>query len=164
MLSLLASGILILAGMSPVSQRGDMSPGPRCRERQVSDMGLSASQMVATAKSVIEQLSPDAVAAELQNGTATLIDVRERHELAMGRIPQAHHAPRGMLEFYADPTSPYHRAEFDPRRRIILMCDSGSRSALAVETLQRMGYGNSAQLKGGINAWIDQGFPVERDP
>lgn len=127
-------------------------------------MGLSASQMVASAKSVIEQLSPDAVATGLQNGTVTLIDVREKCELATGRIPQAHHAPRGMLEFYADPTSPYHRAEFDPQGRIVLMCDSGGRSALAVETLQRMGYGHVAQLKGGLNAWIDQGFPVERDP
>lgn len=128
-------------------------------------MGLSASQMVASAKAVIELVSPDAVATELQNGTATLIDVREEREIAAtGRIPGARHAPRGMLEFYADPSSPFHREEFQPERRLILMCGFGGCSALATETLQRMGYEDVACLEGGINAWIDQGFPVEHDP
>lgn len=128
-------------------------------------MGLSASQMVAAAKAVIEQVSPDAVATELQNGTATLIDVREERELVtIGRIPGALHAPRGMLEFYADPSSPFHREEFQPQRRLILMCGFGGCSALATETLQRMGYRNVACLEGGINAWLDQGFPVEHVP
>lgn len=128
-------------------------------------MGLSASQMVAQAKAVIELVSPDAVATELQNGSATLIDVREEREVAeTGCIHGAHHAPRGMLEFYADPSSPFHRDEFDPHRRLILVCGFGGGSALATETLQRMGYQNVACLEGGINAWLDQGFPVERDP
>lgn len=126
-------------------------------------MGLSASQMVASAKAVIELVSPDAVAAELQDGTATLIDVREENEVReTGRIPGAHHAPRGMLEFYADPSSPFYRDEFEPHRRLILMCGFGGVSALATETLQRMGYEQVACLEGGINAWIDQGFPVEQ--
>ena len=126
-------------------------------------MVQSASQMVAQAKASIENLSPDQVAAELQSGTATLIDLREENERAKGRIAAAYHAPRGMLEFYADPSSPYHREEFDPNSRLILTCASGGRSALAAETLQRMGYSQVAHLDGGLNAWIAQGFPVERD-
>lgn len=128
-------------------------------------MGLSASQMVAHAKAAIEMVSPDAVATELQDGTATLIDVREEREVTeTGRIRGAHHAPRGMLEFYADPSSPFYRQEFDPHRRLILVCGFGGCSALATETLQQMGYQDVACLEGGINAWLDQGFPVERDP
>jgi rhodanese-related sulfurtransferase len=67
-----------------------------------------------------------------------------------------------MLEFYADPTSSYHRAEFDPARRIILTCAGGGRSALAAVTLQEMGYDNVAHLESGVNGWIAQGLPVER--
>ena len=127
-------------------------------------MGISASQMVATAKAHIENMSPDQVARELRSGSATLIDIREEDErAARGRLPDAYHAPRGMLEFYADISSPYHRPEFDPDRRIILMCASGGRSALAAETLQRMGYRQVAHLDGGLDAWIAQGLPVERE-
>lgn len=126
-------------------------------------MGQSASQMVAQAKASIENLSPDQVAAELQSGSATLIDLREENERATGRIAASYHAPRGMLEFYADPSSPYHREEFDPDGRLILMCASGGRSALAAETLQQMGYRRVAHLDGGLNAWVAQGLPVERD-
>lgn len=126
-------------------------------------MAQSASQMVAQAKARIENLSPDQVATELQSGSATLIDIREEDERAKGRIAAAYHAPRGMLEFYADPSSPYHREEFDPDSRLILVCASGGRSALAAETLQQMGYRRVAHLDGGLNAWVAQGFPVERD-
>ncbi len=66
------------------------------------------------------------------------------------------------LEFYADPTSPYHRAEFDPQRRIILHCASGGRSALAADTLQQMGYSNVAHLDGGFKAWEAAGQPVTK--
>lgn len=125
-------------------------------------MGISAVQMVASAKAHIENLSPDEVAAELQSGSVTLVDLREPQErLENGSLAGAIHAPRGMLEFYADPTSPYYREEFDPDSRIILMCGSGARSALATETLLSMGYANVAHLDGGLRAWIDQGLPVE---
>lgn len=123
----------------------------------------SASQMVAQAKGNIENLSPDQVAAEQKSGSTTLIDIREEDELASGRLKGAIHAPRGMLEFYADPSGPYHREEFDPESRIILVCASGGRSALAAETLQQMGYSNAAHLDGGLNAWIAQGLPIESD-
>lgn len=123
---------------------------------------VPVSELVANAKSRIENLSPEQVDAERRQGDVTLIDIRESEELIEnGKIPGAVHAPRGMLEFYADPTSTYHRPEFDPDRRIILACASGGRSALAADQLQQIGYHNVAHLDGGLQAWKEQGLPVE---
>src|SRR5690606_26568460 len=113
------SGRIGMSGMCPVSRRGDLSsvltPG-----KGGSAMGPSASQMVAAAKARIENLSPDRVAAELEAGSVLLVDIREEHELAAtGSIVPSIHAPRGLLEFYADPSSPTHLEAMDPGRRII---------------------------------------------
>lgn len=125
-------------------------------------MEKSAADMVAEAKGRIQNLTPDEVAAEIEKGDAVVVDIREAEELKQtGKIPGAVHAPRGMLEFYADPRTDYHKPEFDPNRRIILHCASGGRSALAADTLQKMGYTNVAHLDGGINAWKESGKPVE---
>lgn len=130
--------------------------------RQEHTMAKTAAQMVAEAKSRIENLSVEQVAAEREQGGALLVDIRDADQRAAdGAIPGAIHASRGMLEFYADPTSPYHRPEFDPNRRVILHCGSGGRSALAADTLQEMGYSNVAHLDGGFKAWKDAGQPVE---
>jgi rhodanese-related sulfurtransferase len=121
----------------------------------------TAAQLVAEAKGQIRNMTPAEVA-EALNAGARLIDIREPEELTTkGMIPGAAAAPRGMLEFYADPTSPYHRQEFDPGQRLILTCASGGRSALGVVTLQRMGYRDVAHLDGGFNAWKAAGLPVE---
>jgi len=118
--------------------------------------------MVGEAKAQVENLSPEQVADELSQGVALLVDLRDGEELREhGRIPQAVHIPRGMLEFRADPTSPYHRVELRPERRIILHCASGGRSALGARTLQEMGYQNVAHLDGGLKAWKESGHPVE---
>jgi rhodanese-related sulfurtransferase len=125
-------------------------------------MPKSVAEQVAAAKARIENLSPEQVDQELRQG-ATLIDLREPEELrATGTIPGSVAAPRGMLEFYADPASSYHRPEFDPSRRVILTCAGGGRSALAAVTLQEMGYDNVAHLESGVNGWIAEGRPVER--
>ena len=125
-------------------------------------MAKSAAELVGEAKSRIQNLTPEQVESELNSGDATLIDIREANELEQnGRIPGAIHAPRGMLEFYADPATAYHRPEFDAGKRIILTCASGGRSALAADALQNMGYSNIAHLDGGINAWKESGKPVE---
>lgn len=117
--------------------------------------------MVSDAKESIDNLSVDEVAAELESGDALLVDLREPGELEkVGTIEGAVHAPRGMLEFYADPATPYHMDELDPARRIILHCASGGRSALAVKTLQEMGFTDVAHLGGGMKAWIEAGMPV----
>jgi len=120
----------------------------------------TAAQLVQEAKAAIENLTPDQVEAELAAGGAVLVDVRDAPELANGVIPGSVHASRGMLEFHADPGSPYHKAELDPGKRVILHCASGGRSALAAQTLRVLGYGNVAHLEGGFKAWQAAGKPV----
>ncbi len=122
----------------------------------------TAAQMVQEAKQRVQNLTVDQVAAELATGAVTVIDIREAGELHAGMIPGAVHASRGMLEFYADPTSPYHRPEFDRKRRIILHCASGGRSALTTDMLKSMGYTNIAHLDGGFKAWEAAGMPTRK--
>ena len=122
----------------------------------------TAMDLVKEAKSQIENLTPDQVQEEMSKGNVTLIDIRESEELQQtGKIAGSTHAPRGMLEFYADPSLPYHKPEFDKSKRIILHCASGGRSSLAVKTLKEMGYSNIAHLDGGIKAWKESGKPTE---
>lgn len=122
----------------------------------------TAAEMVAAAKQRVENLSVEETARELEQGDALLVDVREPGERAEnGSIPGAVEAPRGMLEFWADPANPYHRDEFQPDRRIVLHCASGGRSALAAATLQELGYQRVAHLDGGMKAWKEAGKPVQ---
>ena len=122
----------------------------------------TAAEMVAEAKKRVENLTVDETARELDSGDALLVDIREPAERAQtGSIPGAVEAPRGMLEFWADPTSSYHRDEFEPGRRIILQCASGGRSALAAATLQDLGYERVAHMDGGFKAWKEAGRPVQ---
>ena len=124
-------------------------------------MAKTAAELVADAKQRVEYLTVDQVGAELERG-ALLVDLREPDERAQqGTIPGAVSASRGMIEFWADPTSAYHRPEFDPNGRTVLHCASGGRSALAADTLQQMGYSNIAHLDGGFNAWKAADRPVE---
>jgi rhodanese-related sulfurtransferase len=122
----------------------------------------TAAHLIADAKGRIENLSPAAVAVELEAADVLLVDLREAEE-RQSSIPGAIHAPRGMLEFYADPTSAYHCAEFDPNRRTILYCASGGRSALAADMLQALGYMRVAHLDGGLKAWQAAGLEIEPD-
>lgn len=125
-------------------------------------MPKSAGDLVAEAKARIENLDPDAVERELGAGDVVLVDLREAAELeSAGRIAGSIHIPRGMLEFRADPGGPYHQAELDPAKRIIVHCASGGRSALAAATLQDMGYSRVAHLATGLNGWKEAGKPVE---
>lgn len=125
-------------------------------------MAKTAAELVTEAKKRIQNLTFDEAAEDLERGNALLVDLREPGEREeQGVIPGAVHAPRGMLEFWADPTSSYHRAEFDPNRRVILHCAGGGRSALAADTLQQMGYANVAHLDGGFTAWKAADRPVE---
>src|SRR3712207_3460859 len=124
-------------------------------------MAKSAAEMVAEAKQRVENLSVDEVTRDLERGDALLVDLREPGERAQhGVIPGAVHAPRGMLKFWADPTSSYHRPEFDPSRRVILHCASGGRSALAADMLRGLGYDRVAHLDGGLKAWKEAGREV----
>ncbi len=121
----------------------------------------TAMELVKAAKKDIVNLTPLEVKAELAKGNVTLIDIREPAELEQnGVIAGAVSAPRGMLEFYADPATPYYKSEFNKDKRIILQCASGGRSALAVATLKQMGYTNIAHMDGGLKAWKEAGLEV----
>ena len=118
--------------------------------------------MIASARLLIVSISVTE-AAELQRlDAATLIDLRDVGELKdVGMVPNAFHAPRGMIEFWADPDSPYHKSIFHTDKKLILFCASGLRSALAVRTLQDMGMDNVLDMKGGVTEWKMQGLPME---
>jgi rhodanese-related sulfurtransferase len=122
----------------------------------------TVAHLIAEAKARIENLTPPAVAAELEGGDVLLVDIREAEERVQhGSIPGAIHTSRGMLEFNADPTSAYHCPAFDPGGRIILFCASGGRSALAAAMLKELGYSRVAHLDGGLRAWQASGLAVE---
>ena len=118
--------------------------------------------MIASARLLIDSISVTE-AAELQRlDAAILIDLRDIRELqGVGTVPNAFHAPRGMLEFWADPDSPYHKSIFHTDKKLILFCASGLRSALAVRTLQDMGMDNVLDKEGGFTEWKMQGLPME---
>ncbi|MGB0803340.1 MAG: rhodanese-like domain-containing protein [Candidatus Puniceispirillaceae bacterium] len=120
------------------------------------------SEMIAAARLLINQVSVHE-AAELQRlDAAILIDLRDVRELQkMGIVPRAFHAPRGMLEFWADPDSPYHKPVFRTDKKLVLFCASGLRSALAASTLQDMGMDNVLDMEGGFTEWKMQDLPVD---
>ncbi|MDO8770671.1 MAG: rhodanese-like domain-containing protein [Burkholderiaceae bacterium] len=91
-----------------------------------------------------------------------IVDIRDIRELAAGTVPGSYHAPRGMLEFWVDPASPYHKKIFaNEDKEFILFCGAGWRSALAAKTLQDMGMSHVAHMEGGFEAWLKAGGPVE---
>ena len=120
--------------------------------------------LVAEAKTRITTLSVEDARAKAEAGEALLVDIRDPRELAReGRIPGAFHAPRGMLEFWIDPASPYHKEALATDKTLVLFCASAWRSALSVQTLQDMGVENIAEIEGGFGAWRKAGAPVETD-
>lgn len=124
------------------------------------------SELVASANAEVETLSVNQLRVALQEARSggtplTLVDIRDVRELEReGRVPDAIHAPRGMLEFWVDPASAYHRAEFARSGRYVLFCAGGLRSALATKALQDMGFGPVAHLSGGFAAWREAGGEV----
>ena len=91
-----------------------------------------------------------------------LVDIREIQEYVdLGTIPGAVHAPRGMLEFWVDPSSPYFRGNFTEDKRVVLFCAAGGRSALAVKSLKEMGFSNVAHLEPGFNGWAKEKKPIQ---
>ncbi len=118
--------------------------------------------LVAEAKSQIKTLSQEDAEAGAAAGEMQLVDIRDIRELKReGYIPGALHAPRGMLEFWIDPDSPYHRPEFVTDKTLVFFCASAWRSALAVKALQDMGVENIAEMHGGFSAWKAREAPVE---
>jgi rhodanese-related sulfurtransferase len=117
--------------------------------------------LIADARTKIDNLPAAEMARALEAPNVLLVDLREPGERAEhGTIPGALAAPRGMLEFYADAATPYHKKDFDPARRVLLYCASGGRSALAGATLRRLGYDRVAHLDGGFKAWKEAGREI----
>ena len=111
----------------------------------------------------IENLQVDDLKRELEaDPELLLVDLRELQELVeKGTIPGARHVPRGMLEFWADPASPYARDYFGEDKRTVVFCAGGGRSVYAVKALEDMGFTNVAHLAGGFKSWLDAGEAVE---
>ena len=118
--------------------------------------------LVEEVKGEIENLSVAALKRELDAPEVLVADIRELQErVDLGTIPGAKHVPRGMLEFWADPASPYYRDWFQEDKRIVLFCAGGGRSALAAKALQDMGFANVAHLEPGFTGWQEAGEPIE---
>ena len=123
---------------------------------------VSSKELVKTAKSEIRTLSRDEVSEMKDEDRCVLVDIGDIRELEReGRIPGAVHAPRGMLEFWVDPDSPYHREVFATEKTLVLFCASAWRSALATKTLQDMGVTDVAEMDGGFKAWKSEGRAVD---
>ena len=119
--------------------------------------------LVAEAKEQTKSINPTDAHDRQRAGDAILIDIRDIRELQRdGCIEDAFHAPRGMLEFWADPDSPYHKEIFATKGDLILFCASSWRSALAAKTLQDMGFRNIREMEGGFTAWKNASLPISK--
>ena len=121
-------------------------------------------QLVAEAEQQIRTIDSATLKARLDglDETVVLVDLRDVREVRReGRIPGSLHIPRGMLEFWVDPDSPYYRSEFDAAQELILYCNKGWRSALSAQSLQNMGIENVAHLGGGMEQWQKDGGRIE---
>ncbi|MEL7098879.1 MAG: rhodanese-like domain-containing protein [Pseudomonadota bacterium] len=122
----------------------------------------TAAQMVAEARARIEEVKTEDLIAQHGSEDLVIVDIRDpRERERTGAIPGAVHAPRGMVEFWVDPDSPYYKEVFgQPDKRYVFHCASGWRSALTVATLQDMGF-DAAHLKDGFSDWAKKGGPTE---
>ena len=119
-------------------------------------------QLVAQAMAQVKTYTVDETLAKLSDPATQMIDIRDIRELTEGTVLGAVHAPRGMLEFWVDPASPYHKPLFaDEAKEFILFCGLGWRSALAAKALQDMGMTNVAHMDGGWTGWVQAGGATE---
>ena len=128
-------------------------------------MKVGYKALIEAAEREIETLDTNAARALLGNDDVLFVDLRDVRELTReGKIPGAFHAPRGMLEFWVDPESPYHKDVFSAGKRLVFYCQSGWRSALATQAVQRMGLERVCHIGGGFSGWKQAGAPVEAVP
>ena len=128
-------------------------------------MKIGFRALVDEAMARIETIDVEQAKALHGRDDVVFVDIRDVRELdKSGTIPGAVHAPRGMLEFWVDPDSPYHRDVFSSGKRIVFFCAAGWRSALATDTVKRMGLDPVCHFDGGFGAWVKAGGPVEPRP
>jgi rhodanese-related sulfurtransferase len=124
---------------------------------------LTSAEMVAQARKRIREIETEELIERHGDDDLVIVDIRDPRERSRtGYIPGSFHAPRGMIEFWIDPESPYHKDIFSqPGKTFVFHCASGWRSALTVETLMNMGF-DAAHLKDGFSDWAQKGGPIER--
>ncbi|MEM9278264.1 MAG: rhodanese-like domain-containing protein [Pseudomonadota bacterium] len=121
----------------------------------------SSADMVKEAKSRIEEIETGNLIEMADDPDVVIVDIRDvRERQRSGFIPGSFHAPRGMIEFWVDPDSPYFKEIFAEEKKFVFHCASGWRSALTVATLQNMGF-EAAHLKDGFSSWVEEGGPVQ---
>jgi rhodanese-related sulfurtransferase len=129
------------------------------------DIKLGIRAMIDAAEREIETMPVEDAIALHGKDDAVLVDIRDIRELNRdGRVPGAVHVPRGMLEFWIDPESPYHKPVLAQDGKYVFFCAGGLRSALAAQTAQHMGMKPVAHIKGGFGAWKKAGGPVDLEP
>ena len=117
---------------------------------------------MAEAVNTVDIIDVEEASQIIKDPDVMFIDVRDRNELMeLGKIAGAEHASRGMLEFFVDPSSPYHNKLFSEDKKFVLYCMSGGRSTLAAHTMQEMGFDKVVTLEGGFKAWKDAGGAIE---
>ena len=122
----------------------------------------SSKPLVDQAMAEVKTYSVEEAREKVGDPAVQIVDIRDIRELAEGTVMGAIHAPRGMLEFWVDPASPYHKPVFaDETREYVLFCGLGWRSALAAKALQDMGMRNVAHIDGGWTEWVKAGAPTE---
>ena len=120
-------------------------------------------QLCAEAEALVETWTVDQAHAHLDDDDVVFVDIRDIRELwREGAIPGAVHAPRGMLEFWVDPESPYARDVFQNGKRFMFFCAGGLRSALAARAMQEMGLTPVCHMEGGYSAWKKKSYPTHR--
>ncbi len=118
-------------------------------------------ELIEQAMAEVETIPADQAERFLNDENTVFVDIRDVRELEReGMIPNAFHAPRGMLEFWVDPESPYYKPIFGEGKRLVLYCASAWRSALATQTLQKMGVPGVCHLEGGFSAWKKAAKPI----
>jgi rhodanese-related sulfurtransferase len=126
------------------------------------DITTGVKHLVEEAKKAIEEISAEEAVALIGDDSVVIIDIRDVRELQRdGKIPGSFHCPRGMLEFWIDPSSPYHKDVFAQDKKFVFHCASGWRSALATQVAQRMGLKPVAHIESGFTGWKKAGGPVE---
>lgn len=125
-------------------------------------MKVGFRELVERAEAEIETISVEKALSLYQSDDVVMVDLRDVRELYReGKIPGAFHAPRGLLEFWIDPDSPYYNPIFTSGKKFIFYCNLGWRSALAAQTVQAMGMENVCHIAGGFDAWKAAAGPVE---
>lgn len=128
-------------------------------------LAVSAADMVAAARARIEEVSATVSITLVDDPGTVIVDLRDvRERQREGVIPGAFSCPRGMVEFWVDPDSPYYKDIFGRDAKFLFHCASGWRSALTVDALNDMGFEGAAHIEGGFSAWKQAGGPIETVP